>query len=53
MGLQFLYPLLNIAGLVVHVIVATAIWRLVRSHESVSLTLMEAVEELRRKSRAE
>jgi len=53
MGLQFLYPLLNMAGLVVHVIVAVAVWRLVRAHESVSMTPMEAVEELRKENRAE
>ena len=46
-------PLIYIGSLVVSIVVATAVWRLVRAHESISMTLMEMVEELRKKNRAE
>lgn len=51
-SLQFLYPLLHFGTLVVQVIIAAAVWRLVRSHESVSMTLMEMTEEIRKKNRS-
>ena len=52
-GLYSLLPLIYIGSLVVSIVIATAVWRLVRAHESISMTLMEMVEELRKKNRAE
>ena len=51
-GLYALLPLIYIGSLVVSIVVAVGVWRMVKVQESISMTLMEIVEALRKKDRA-
>ena len=51
-GLYALLPLIYIGSLVVSIAIAAAVWRMVKVQESISMTLMEIVEALRKKDRA-